>query len=365
MNGTVGFDQPGVLWALLIFIPLLMMDFLRRENDRRAAFYLAPSFKGPGTGAPGKNFSRRRRWIGLCFHLFLACMIIALAGPRWGSRMVNSYRRGLDLVLALDLSRSMEVRDVPALPRPDSPPENGPISRLERALGLAAEVVETAGGFRIGAALGRGRGILALPLTYDTEGALNFLEGLRGSAITGRGTNLEALTDAATGAFQDAFPGRRGIILITDGESLSGTLGAALERVWAAGITLSVLGMGTDTGGPVPLEEPEEGVLLDNAGKTVISYRRTEILRDAAARTGGIYMDGNRDDAAGVLSAYLRSLSSGTGPGASRREPGSRWHVFVIAGLCFWGLSRLLSLRRRRAVTSRAGSHVEGADADA
>jgi Ca-activated chloride channel family protein len=349
MNGTPGFDNPWALALFALLLPLLILDLIRRGAGGGAAHYFSPARPSP-EGEGGWGFSREFRLrclgSGVCFYLFLACGVIALAGPRWGSRTVTTYRRGLDLVFALDLSRSMEVRDVSGFPGGLSG-EEPPVSRLERALTLAVNLAGRTGEIRRGLAIGRGRGILALPLSYDTEGLVSFLRGLGGNAMTGTGTNLEALVDAAAGAFQDAFPGRRGIVLFSDGEALSGNLGAALDRARGAGISLCILGLGTDAGGPVPAEGSGEGLLLDEAGDLVMSYRRGEVLREAALRTGGVYLDGNRDDGVVLLAEYLRSLSSGLGPGASHREPGVRWHFFALAGLIFWGLSRILGLQRR------------------
>jgi Ca-activated chloride channel family protein len=346
MSGSLGFEQPGALAGLLAILPLLALDLLRRERERRAIRYLAG-------GRPGEEeeLFRRRRGSSLCYYLFLAAMILALAGPFWGSRRVFSYHRGLDLVLALDLSRSMEVRDVAPLSGAPPIPEGAPVSRLERGAALAVELLRRTGGARVGIALGRGRGILALPLSFDAESPLALLEGLRGQALSGGGTNLEALIDAASGAFDGAFPGLRGIVLISDGEALSGNLGAALERAREGGISLWALGMGTEAGGAVPQEEAPGEPLRDGEGRPVLSFRQDGVLQEAALLTGGAYLDGNRDDAAALLAGHLRSLSPGTGLGASRREPGSRRHLCVIAGLGFWVLSRCFALRRRRGGT--------------
>jgi Ca-activated chloride channel family protein len=201
--------------------------------------------------------------------------------------------------------------------------------------------------------VGKGRGILALPLSYDTEAVLAFLEGLESRTITGWGTNLESLVDTAVGAFPDTLPSRRIIILLSDGESLSGSLSAALERAAGSDIIVSVLGLGTETGGPLPpaetlsgSEEPR-GASLDERGLPLISFRRTAVLRDAAEAAGGIYLDGGREDAVSLLEEHIRSLSSGTGRDFVRREPRPWWRLFVFLGLLFLALSRLTGLRRR------------------
>jgi Ca-activated chloride channel family protein len=314
--------------------------FLRKSRPGAELFAF---FSAAGKDTPGDSLGRRFFFADLWFCISLGCLIIALAGPRWGIRIVNEYRRDLDLVFALDLSRSMNVRDLPSS------------SRLERALYLAGDLVTNRGlggpgGVRFAAAIGKGRGILALPLTDDTEALTTFLEGLGGFSLTGRGTNLEILMDAAAEAFQDAFPTRRELVLFSDGESLSGSLAAALDRARKRDISVTILGLGTEAGGTIPLEEGREGerILLDDGGVPVISFRRGEFLKNAARRAGGVYLDGNRADAAFLLAEHIRSLSPAPGKSGRRREAGAQWFLFVIAALLSQGVFRLLGTRRRR-----------------
>jgi Ca-activated chloride channel family protein len=350
--GTIGFETPLFFWGLILLAPLVFFYLLQFPKSRRIFAFIASS--------PGEERALRVRYFfsHLFFLIFLACLFFALAGPRWGSRMVSGYRRGVDLVLAMDLSRSMEVRDSPS-------PEG--LSRLEQARRTAEALVRdldrnAPGENRFGLVMGKGRGILALPLSYDTEGILALLEALEDSLVTGRGTNLESLIDTASGAFQDALPSRRVILLFSDGEELSGSLSAALERAADRDITVSALGMGTETGGPVPLVESrpqgaeqadQRNVPVDERGFPVISFRRTAALRNIAERTGGIYLDGNREDSIPLLEGYIRSQASETGTGSFRREPRPGWRIFVLGGLFALALSRLAGFKGRFPGNSR------------
>ena len=280
------------------------------------------------------------------FLLFLAFLVVALAGPRWGLRIVTDHRRGVDIVLAFDLSRSMDVLD--------GLPEQGNVSRLERAMEIAKELTINMDEIRLGTAIGRGRGIVAVPLTYDSETVLNFLHALNSQHITGTGTNLESLLDAAIGAFQDFIPSRRGVILFTDGEALSGSLQRAIERARRAGITVSSVGIGSEQGGFVPIERSPsapDGFLLGLDGREVISTRQADSLRRGAERTGGIYIDGNRPDAARLLVGHINSLAAESRLHGHRREANPRWQIFIIAAMLCLSLTRIMgfSLRNRKA----------------
>jgi Ca-activated chloride channel family protein len=198
-------------------------------------------------------------------------------------------------------------------------------------------------GIRFGAVIGKGQGVLAVPLTYDIETITSFLEGLSSSSVTGRGTNLESLVSVSAGAFQDAFPTRRGIVLISDGESWSGSLAASLDRVIEGDITVIAVGVGAETGGPVPQTSSE-------AGAQPFSYRRTEILLNVAERTGGVYVDGNRKDAPDILADTLRGLSPSAGIKGYHWETQPRWRLFVMIGLISLGLSKSLEKRKAHRV---------------
>jgi Ca-activated chloride channel family protein len=325
-----------------MLVPAAFLAFFHYRKRRTVLGFL------DGTTGGGLVSMLRFRYLisSAAFHLFLAALIIALAQPRGGSRLVSETRRGVDVVFAIDLSRSMDIRDIVS---------GGP-SRLGQASSLAVELINNpwftrSPAFRFGAVIGKGRGALALPLTGDTEAILGFLSSLSSAAITGRGTNLESLVDAAKTAFQDAFPSRREIVLLSDGESLTGSLEDALDRAVAAGITLIAVGLGSAEGGAVPLGDE---TLPGEDGRPVISVARSDTLRAAAERTGGIYVDGNRSNAAAILADYLASQASpGSGnTGATvkgfRRETRPLAYIFVIAALVFMGISKMAEYRLPR-----------------
>lgn len=312
-------DYPWVLCAFVLFVPLALIDLAspRRKRERN---YLPHSLR------------RRLSVSKSFFRLFLACFIIALAGPRWGPEWAaGEYRRGLDTVIAVDVSRSMEIQDAPAFNG------GGELSRLERGLAIVRETVAAVPGARFAAAVSRGKGLVAVPLTWDNGALLSFLEALDGSSLTGRGTNLESLIDAAADAFQSSFPARRVILLVSDGESLSGSVKAALDRCDRDGITVSALALGSDEGRPVPGRED------------IVSRRDAALMRMAAERGGGIFVDGGAQNAASVLAAHLRSLAPESETRGSRKERKARWPLFIAAAILAYGASKLCLLQIKKA----------------
>jgi Ca-activated chloride channel family protein len=337
----LSFENPGVLTFLffvLLFIPFVI---LRYRRDREKAALFAAAAPTNERGALLRELRFRMLISEFLFLLFLALLIIALAGPRWGLRKVNDYRRGVDIVFAFDLSRSMNVEDCQV--------QGKAISRLERGKQIAIDLALSLGDVRIGVAIGKGKGVLAVPLTYDTETVLTFLRALDSGIITGSGTNLESLVDASVGAFQDSIPSRRVILLFSDGEGLSGSFQAAVDRVGRAAVTLSAVGLGSWQGGMVPVMTPVIGrvigvdeFLLDPDGNPVISVRQDDLLRSGAERSGGIYVDCGIEEAASVLENYVNSISSESRLNSQRWEANPRFGFFIFAALICLGAGRLM-----------------------
>jgi Ca-activated chloride channel family protein len=283
------------------------------------------------------NLKKKLFISGILFYLFLIFAIIALAGPKWGTGYTPvEYRKGLDVVFAIDISRSMDIRDAQTGSRTVFQ------SRLERGISIARESVTSVPNARFAAAIGRGRGYLAVPLTYDSDAALIFLESLDVSSMTGRSTNLESLVDAATDTFQNSSPARKVIVLVSDGESHTGILRNAVNRCVRDSIILNTVAAGSDEGRQITerTDNPD--------APSVISRRDTLTMRAAAERTGGLYIDAGREDAASALSSHLLSLAQETGSGNRKQEPKQRRPLFIMLAIISYGASKFVTRQSQR-----------------
>ena len=333
----MSFDSPRYLLLLGLLLPAILIA--PRRFGRRLAGLLS-LVGSPAEGDVAALIRNLRGRYILSTVFFLSCVtfsIVALAGPRWGERLVSEYRRGVDVVLALDLSRSMDGRDtVP--------------SRLGRATAIGRDLVEASPGTRFAVAIGKGGGELAVPLTDDTESVLALLDAATSSVMSAGGTDLEHLLDAARSAFQEAVPTRRLIVLFSDGEALSGILAVAVDRAAKDGVTILAVGLGTADGAPVPLSPGGDEVLTQADGAPVVSSLRDEPLRAAAERTGGLYVDGNRNDAGRLLAERVSAVSSHGAADTFRTESMPRSHLFVVASLLAFAAAKLAEngFRRKR-----------------
>jgi len=264
------------------------------------------------------------------FLFFIVFSVTAVINPKWGTQItVSEYRRGLDAVFAVDVSRSMDIPDAKT---------DGAQSRLERGVYIAGETIKAVPGVRFAAAVGRSKGYLSVPLAWDTEAPLSFLRSLDTVSMTGRSTNLEALVDAAAAAFDNSSPAKKVIILVSDGEALGGILGNALNRCVKEDIIVNTVALGSDTGRLVPH-------YANNAETpAVISKRDTAVMRMAAEKTGGIYIDGSRDDASAVLANNLFSISVQTGEGRGHPGPKERRTFFIFLAIIAYGISKFVPL---------------------
>jgi Ca-activated chloride channel family protein len=287
----------------------------------------------------------------ILFFLFLIFAIIALAGPKWGTGYAPvEYRRGLDVVFAIDISRSMDIRDAQITSQSSS--RAAFQSRLERGISIARESVASVSSARFAAAIGRGRGYLAVPLTYDSEAALIFLESLDVSSMTGRSTNLESLVDAAVDAFQNSSPARKVIVLISDGESHAGILRNAVNRCVRDNIILNTVATGTDEGRQITERAN------DPNAPSAISRRDPLVMRASAERTGGIYIDAGREDSSTALSSHLLSLAQETGSGNRKQEPKQRRPLFIMLAIISYGASKFVTRQSQRKPMRRLSGAV-------
>jgi Ca-activated chloride channel family protein len=368
------FDHPAMLLLLYGLAPIVIVMAFNYMKRFTRIYSLVASFSTIFYDDIGGNRKERMRKLPvqlelslryavscLLFIIFYASMCIALAGPCFGVNFVRELRRGADVVLAFDLSRSMNVKDGSPLPSAPAEPAGPAIrgglssSRLERSIYTARTLLESLlpgrivpQSIRFGAALGKGEAILAVPLTDDTEAILALLDSLTSLAISSRGTNLEKILDAAAGAFQDHFPSARYVVLFSDGEALSGSLSAAVERLREQDITLFTVGAGSTYGAPVPPEEVSFETVNSMGMPPVVitSYLRQDILSAAAERTGGLFIDGNID-AAQLLAASISETGMTDGEWVFREESSARWYIFAIFGLAAFILSKLCLLRFR------------------
>jgi len=275
----------------------------------------------------------------LFFCMFIVFSLIAVIGMSHETEIVVSeYSRGLDIVFAIDVSRSMDIDDAQA---------GETVSRLQRGLSIIKESAAVVSGARFAAVIGRDRGYLAVPLVHDGEAAVNFMESIDVSSMTGRSTNLESLVESAAGAFLTSSAARKMIVLVSDGESHSGVLRNAINHCVKEGIIVTTIATGSDEGRPVPLGETQSSA--------AVSRRDTAVMRNIAERTGGLYIDGSRDDASSALLSHLLSHTQETNSAGRGNGSKPQHTFFIILAVIAYGAYKFiprLSMKKRISLVS-------------
>ncbi len=260
------------LWGVALLAILLVVSFraARRARTRLAAADLIPKL------APG--WSARRPKTKAAFQLAaFALLALALAGPRVGSREVTVKRRGIDIMIAIDVSSSMLARDLAP-------------SRLVKAKREVATFLEKLDGDRVGLVAFAGDAYLQCPLTVDYGAARMFLDVLDPGSVTRQGTNLGAAIRTALLAFGEREAKSRVIVLVTDGEDLAGGGLEAAQEAASRGIRIDTIGIGSERGEPIPLAAQDGspgGYKRDSAGEIVMTRLDPESLERIALAAGG------------------------------------------------------------------------------
>jgi len=336
------FNRPEVFIWFLILIPFVLLMLLHYKKRFPVLLRLAA---GRQNALNAQDLRLRYFFSSLCFLLFIAAMILALAGPKAGFYAVREFRRGADVVFAFDVSRSMNIQDV-------QDGSGKTVSRLQRSIELARGFIE-AGSVKpvilsCGIAAGRGSAVLAIPVSPDAEAPLNFLDALESRVISSRGTNLEALLNAAKGGFSESSPASRFVVLFSDGEELSGSFQNAVSKLTRDDIKTIAVGTGSEYGALISENGPPSGAFESAAARsgttTVRSYLHDTLLKNAAERSGGVYIDGSLPGAGRLLEESILPFA-GNSRQTVREEAAPVWRLFAAAGLLFFAASALCRYR--------------------
>jgi Ca-activated chloride channel family protein len=218
----------------------------------------------------------------LMLSLGIALLIIGLVNPKIGTQLETVKREGVDIVFAVDVSKSMLAEDVAP-------------NRLEKSKRLVSAIINHLASDRVGIIAYAAQAIPQLPITTDYGAAKMFLQALNTDMLSSQGTALDAALDLSGTYFDDEDQTNRVVFLISDGEDHSEEGASAAQRASDMGIKIFTFGVGSDEGGPIPIKRKGvvESYKKDMQGETVITKRNVLILQEIAAAAEGEYTDGN------------------------------------------------------------------------
>lgn len=273
------FAYPYLLFCAALPILLAIYEWRKRRRGQVSA---APKMMYGEAGSSavtlGNTSSSKTRRPSLRLRLYLGLIltVVALARPQWGRIDEPVFDQSREILLAIDLSRSMLATDV----KP---------SRLDRAKLLIQSLLERLAGERVGLIVFSGTAFLQSPLSADYEILREFLPELDPNYLPEGGTNYEALLATALASFSTEGGADRFMIILSDGEAMDEAWRPLLEQVKAKGIRVIGLGIGTSEGSMIP--DSSGAFVKDERGAVVLSRLESSTLRAISEGTDGLYAD--------------------------------------------------------------------------
>ena len=341
----MSFAWPLVLLLALVLVPLAaraVRGGLRRRKEELETFG-DPAVLARGSTLGDTRLARRRAWLQLAA---VALGVVALARPQLGERQAELARSGRDLLLVLDLSRSMTVTDVAP-------------NRLAAAKAAAWETVSASPGDRVGLIVFGGSAFLQLPLTSDHAALKLFLDAASPDDLADPATDLGTALATAGKVFEhEGDRGHRAVLVVSDGESGEGDFEVATKSLRAEGIPVFALGVGTTAGAPVPADSSEapEKFHRDHIGRIAISKLEEHDLRTVAKLTGGAYARADRAAGRTSLRAALAKVRSRmlSAQKSAERADRFQWPLALAVASLLGDLALAgLAARRRRETMGR------------
>lgn len=272
-------DDSRYLWLLGI-VPVLVLLFLynmywKRKKQREFGDLALVAKLSPSSSL----FKHILKFTVVI--LAASCLVMALVNPKIGTKMETVKREGIDIVFALDVSKSMLAEDVAP-------------SRLEKSKQLVSQIINSLGNDRIGIVVYAGSAFQILPITTDYAAAKMYLQSVNPGMVSSQGTSLDEAIKMATGFFEKDSKTSKLIVMISDGEDHSEGAEDAADEAKKAGVKIITVGVGTEKGGPIPLRRngSVESFQRDNDGQVVITKLNQASLQSIGKSTKGGYVYG-------------------------------------------------------------------------
>lgn len=226
----------------------------------------------------------------------LVLAVLLVAGPQFGTKVEKVETRGIELVIAIDVSNSMLARDI----KPD---------RLNRAKQLLSRIIDERKEDKIGLIVFAGEAYVQMPLTSDTQSAKLFLNSIDPTLVPVQGTVISKAIELGINSFSSDTDVDKAMILITDSEDHEGDAVRMAKRASDAGIMVNVMGVGSVEGSPIPESEYSNTYKTDTEGNIVVTKLNESMAREIAQSGKGLFVQAdNTNNAMNVLTAELDKL---------------------------------------------------------
>jgi len=328
-------EEKIYFWALLV-IPVLLLLYLANALWKRQTQKKFAQSELLQKLAPNKSGFKPLLKL-VVAGLILASISIALVNPKMGNKIEKIKREGVDLVFAMDVSKSMLAEDIAP-------------NRLEKSQQLVSQIINELTGDRIGIIAYAGSAFPQLPITTDYASGKTFLKALNTDMVSSQGTAIGDAINLAKTYYNDIEQTNRVLVLVSDGEDHeTGDAADIAKQAKEEGITIISIGVGTEKGGPIPLKR--NGIVQsykkDKKGETVITHLNAKNLKEIAQKASGIYIDGtNTKQAVDELTNMLRQMNKKEFEAKQVASYKDQFQWFLGAALLLLFLDILLLERR-------------------
>lgn len=316
-------DNPSFLYILIIIPILFLVNYIYMSWRRK----VQKSFSGEDLlDFISPNRSNFKLNLKLTFQsLSIMFLAIALANPKIGTELKTINREGVDIVFAIDVSKSMLAEDVAP-------------NRLLRAKRIISEVMNSLSSDRVGIVAYAAQAIPQVPLTTDFASVKNFLQILDTEMLSSQGTSIDAALNLSINFFDQQSDTNRVLILISDGEDHDDIPDSIINLISDNNINLITVGVGEDNGSTIPirLNGAIDSYKKDSNGDVVITKRNSEILNKVAELSNGIYIDGNfTEDALEIVKSKLNEIDKSEFETAEFIDYKQQFQIFLLLSLIF------------------------------
>ena len=291
------FGNPNALY-LLILIPIILGIFIIARQRRIAGL---KKFGNPEVIAGlMPDVSPYKPWIKITLQLLaLLMIIIVIARPRAGSKEQTVKVRGIEVMVALDVSNSMLA---------SSTDDVKGVSRLQRSKLLLEKLIDKLGDDKVGLIVFAGNAYTQLPITSDFISAKMFLNTISTDMVSTQGTAIGEAIKLSLNSFTPNEKTQKTIIVITDGEDHQGDAIECAKAAKEKGVYVNVIGIGSGKGAPIPLNA-NGAFLKDDNGQVVTTYLNEKMAKEIAQAGGGIYLSGNDPTAVSQIDEQLKAIA--------------------------------------------------------
>ena len=317
------FDNPSYLYLTLIIPIVIIINWFYMSWRNKIQKYFSNNKLLDQISPNRSNFKLNLKLVLELFVILFLC--IALANPKIGTELKSINREGVDIVFAIDVSKSMLAEDVAP-------------NRLTRSKRIISEIINSLSSDRVGIVAYAAQAIPQVPLTTDFASVKNFLQIIDTDMLSSQGTSIDSALNLSVNFFDQNSDTNRVLILISDGEDHDDIPDSIIKLISENNINLITIGIGQEAGTTIPIkiDGTVDSYKKDIKGDVVITKRNSDFLLKIASSSKGEYIDGNStEDALELVKTKLDKIDKSEFESSEFVEYKQQFQIFILLSLLF------------------------------